>query len=121
MALSKKEKGQLARSITDAIGRGSLDLESGIERLRAAGLSDKAIRSRLEEDFNEGGPITGPMFKALEDATVRSTGQAFSSEQMLSMAEEELPDLLGDVENMPMMWVTALVASCKDCVPRHSQ
>ena len=121
MALTKKQKGQLAQSILDSIGRGALDLESGVKKLRASGLSDAAIRQRLEIDFSEGGSITGPMFKSLEDAVVVSTGQAFSSSEMLAMAEEELPDLLNDSNQMPMSWVCALVATCSDCLPRHGQ
>lgn len=121
MAINKQQERQLQESIMAAIGRGALDLEAGINRLRLAGLSDEAIRRRLEIDFNEGGQITGALFKGIEDAVVRSTGQAFSAAEMLAMAEEELPDLLNDPNQMPFTWVCALVATCSDCLPRHGQ
>lgn len=116
----------LLSDLLSSVARGAEDLERAVVKLQRAGMSPERIKAVLEEDFEQGGPISGPFWRSLESTVTDTTGRAFTEAELDAYAEEVLPDLLGDdspeaADMAPMTWVAALRNTCADCLPRHGQ
>lgn len=128
-----------------ASGSAKLDMEALVESAINAGMSPKAVETRLLKDLREGGPIFGKFMRSLAGATEAAAQAAYRQSLAISGAEaraqlsrleaiadaefalDELdPEGMADAEeaateDVQFTWVAELVNTCHVCLPLHGQ